>query len=268
MRFTVGLRPRDRKILQFFIPSLPARIEAVMRHFPHEMAKLYLEDLKTTAPGDIPGYPKMLKVRELKLPGIKSTFGVVAPGYAHSARLRGSDAKVTAIWVRPKTYQGEVDPGVVVLARHNPWTMDTLPYEPERRHASLVSRRVTEREVQAIMAKKKLGQETVKRDLAAVGIRKTARTHAVLLTRRVSRDIAFEVLRREFGLTQPHVAHWRPALKRARSLHVTQVLKKMQRWLTVPGEQRWQRDVEAKPERAATAKRVKEFQDRIAKGGR
>lgn len=260
----MGINKRDERMLRLVVKKLDKRVGAIMRHVPHEIAKLYLEDLQRTAPEDIPGYPKMLKLRELEVPGIDSTFGVVAPGYAHSARLRGSDAKVTAIYVKARVYQGEQDPGVVILARHNPWTMDSLPYEPEKRWSSLVSRRVSTREVQKIVATHKLSAEKIKRELADAKVRYSPRTHAVLLQRRVSRDIAFEVLRREFGLTKPHVAHWRPALRRVRNLHVRTVLKTMIRWLAVPSERRWERDVEVKTERASTAKRIKEFQDRIA----
>lgn len=267
MKLGIRFKPRDKRKMQDLIRKLDVRVEAIIRHFPHEIAKLYLEDIQSMAPEDIPGYPKMLKLRELKHSDADSVFGVVAPGYAHSSRLRGGDAKVTTIWVKARVYQGEQDPGAIILARHSPWTMDTLPYEPEKLWASLVSRRVTESEATRVVATQKKNRELVKRQLADANVRYTPRSHPVLLQRRVSRDIAFEVLRREFGLTKPHVAHWRPALRRARTSHVTAVLKKMLRWFTVPSERRWERDVVAKPERASTAKRVREFQDRIA-GGR
>ncbi len=189
---------------------------------------------------------------------------MVAPGYAHSARLRGSDAKVTVIYVKPKVRQKMEDPGVVILSRHNPWTMDTLPYEPEKRWASLISRRVTEREIRRVVAARKLEQEAVKRELADAGVRFPPRAHPVLLARRVSRDIVFEVIRREFGLTQPHVAHWRPSIRRVRDLHVRQVLKTMLRWLTVPSERRWERETNIKIEKASVVRRVRVFQDRVS----
>jgi hypothetical protein len=264
------MNPYTKRVLRDLAPTLPDRVDSVIEHFTFEIAKAFLDDIQASAPEDIPGYPDMLIVNRIpiKQGEITHAFGVMAPGNAHQMRLRGTDAKVMAIWVRPKTHQGKQDPGAIVLARHNPWTMDTLPYEPKRLWASLIARKVTEREVGQIIGMKQAGREGVKRELADAGIKIPARVHAVLLTRRVSRDIAFEVLRREFGLTRPHVAHWRPALKRARSLHTTFWLKRMLRWVSVPSEKRWERPVVVKPGKASAAKRVVEFQNRIAGRGR
>ena len=145
--------------------------------------------------------------------------------------------------------------------------MTTLPYEPGRAEASIRSRRVSTRETQKIEAQRKADLSQVKAELKEAGVKET-RPHPTLIQRRVSRDIAFEVLRKEFGINAKHQAHWRPAIRAARRKYVAQALRKLVRWLTVPSERRWKTEVVTKQEKPSTVKRIQGFQDHIAAGGR
>lgn len=245
------------------VNELPERVEGIIHHFPEQIAKMMLQDLVGKAPKDIPGYPKMLQLRRLDLPVADSTVGLIVPGYEHSYRLRPSDVMNTVLYVRSKVRAGAApDPAVVILSNHNPWTMGTLPFEPHRRQASLMSRRVTRREVLKIEKKRMAEREGIDKELEDLGI-KPSRFHPTLLSRRVSRDIAFEVLRREFGIeVKPH-AHWRPALGAAKKKYPRRVMKMMIRWLAVPSESRWKRRSAMKVEKATAAKRVRDFQQFI-----
>lgn len=267
MEFFLKQDAYNKKIYDL-VAELPDRVQAIINVFPDRIAEDVLNELIRTAPKDIPRYPKMLKLVQLDAQGIDSTVGIIVPGYEQSYRLRASDAAAVLLYVKPREFKNQKpDPGAVILAEHSPWTMATLPYEIHRMQGSIKSRRVHPREVQKIEKKRKSELPTVVRKLKDVGIY-PKRTHPVLMQRRVTRDVAFEVLRKEFGINTKHQAHWRPALRAARRKYVGKTLMKLVRWLTVPSERRWKKRVTRKREKASTIRRIQSFQDYIAAGGR
>jgi hypothetical protein len=100
------------------------------------------------------------------------------------------------------------------------------------------------------------------RDLGVTNLRPEGK---ITLSRKVSRDLLFEIVRHEFGI--PPIkgrAHWRPILRRVpQSLGLAE-FRKLYRWFAFPEEQRW-RSIRALPvERASVIKRVQRFQDLMA----
>ncbi len=233
--------PRNR-VAFALAGSLEERVKAIIKHFPVEMAWQMLAYLDAMAPKDMDDYPALLAVRRFKVPNIDSVAGVVAPGRAHGQKLTRSDVPRTVLFIRPRMVSGRaVDPAAVLLSEYNPWTMGTLPYEPSKLAATIMSRRVRANEVAEIERRRTLDRMVVDRQVRELG-KIPARKDPVLLERRVIRDLAFEILRREYGLGDaPHVAHWRPAVRLARGTLVKRVLKTYLRWLAVPSEQRWRR---------------------------
>jgi hypothetical protein len=136
--------------------------------------------------------------------------------------------------------------------------MGTLPFEPPPRHASIRAVRATEREIQRIEAMRKKELPGVKVELAKQQIR--VRENTERFARRVTRDLAFEVLRREFGIKATHRAHWRPAIRAAATTHADQALKELIRWFAVPSERRWKRNLVVKKAQPAVTRRIKRFQ--------
>jgi hypothetical protein len=267
MEFFVKQDAYNKKVLKL-VEELPDRVMAIIVHFPDLIAQLVYEDIRKSAPKGIPKYPKMLKLRQIDVPGVDSTVGIIVPGYEHSYRLRTTDAKDTVLYIKPRVYKERgLDPGAVALAKRNPWTMTTLPYEPHRTHASITSRRVSPREAAKIEVLRKRDLPQVKLELKEGGV-EAKRPHPTLVQRRVSRDIAFEVLRREFGINAKHQSHWRPGIRAARRSYVAKTLRKLVRWLTVPADLQWKRDLVTQREKASTVKRIQGFQDHIAAGGR
>lgn len=268
MRVVVKQATSNKRVDRL-IQELPDRVEAIIRNFPAHIAEQVLMELDKTAPKDIEGYPDLLELVRMELQGVDSTFGVIAPGSAHSTKLRMEDAPDTVLYVKAKRgVGGAPDPGAVILAEHNPWTMSTLPFEPAKRQATIVSRKVSPREMAIIEERRKSERDAVVAQLRSIGI-EPGRLHPTLLQRRVGRDIAFEVMRREFGIAGQHDAHWRPAIRKARTVFIERLMKRhLIRWLAVPSETRWKKKFPARLERAATAKRLRGFQDLVANAGR
>lgn len=233
--------PRNRAAWKL-AGSLEERIAAIIEHFPVDLSWEMLAYLDAMAPKDMDDYPAILQVRRFKMEKLGEVAGVVAPGSAHGQKLSRADVPRTVLYVRPRVVSGRaVDPAAVVLSQYNPWTMGTLPYEPSKMEASIMSRRVRQAEVAEIERRRTLDRALVDRQVRDLG-KIPVRADPVLLQRRVIRDLAFEILRREYGLGDAaHVAHWRPAVRLARGPLVKRVLKTYLRWLSVPSEQRWRR---------------------------
>jgi len=141
--------------------------------------------------------------------------------------------------------------------------MDTLPYEPNRREASILSRRVTEREAQPIESARRRELDDVKAELRDLGVQMRPKGK-VLLSRRVSRDIAFEILRREFGYPPtPGVAHWRPAIHMLPKLSERE-FKQLFGWFANPGDSQYTSVGALEVEKPSVMKRVQKFQDLVA----
>lgn len=257
---TVRENPNNRRVYRW-AEELEDRVRSIVTHMPIDMAHEYLTYLTALAPRDMGNYPDLLMVRRFKVKGIESVAGVVAPGAAHIQRLNRADVARTVLYVNPRIVGGKaVDPASVVLWEHNPWTMMTLPFEPSRMGASIVSRRVSNREVAEIERLRMSERPSVDQQLRGLGV-VPVRIDPALLDRPVIRDLAFEILRREYGLGDaPHVAHWRPVSRLARGPLVKRVLKSYLRWLAVPSEQRWKRRPRDRFGNPNEVKRVQGFQ--------
>lgn len=259
VEITIREAPYNRMVYRL-AAQLEPRVRSIIAHFTEEMAREFMEAVQRGAPTDIAGYPDNLVLHRY-LVHDWTMIGVTVPFQSFSYKLRDVDAKRTVIYVQPKTVAGKaVDPAAVLLWENNPWTMETLPYEPGRKEAKLISRRVSKREAKVIEQRRNASASMIDSELRKLG-KKPHRAHPVLLERRVIRDLAFEILRREYGLGDAaHVSHWRPALRRAKQTLPKQVLKGYIRWLAVPSETRWKKALTTKRGRTAEMKQIQRFQ--------
>lgn len=268
MRFVVKERPLNIHTWKT-VDQLPSRVKAVIRQLPIDIARMVLDELDESAPDGIEDYPDMLDLRRFTVPGVDSVVGVVVPKGAQSRSLRMQDAGETVIYVIPvERRTGDLsDAGASILAEHNPWTMDSLPYEPTHRQATLMTRKVSRREVSRITARRKSEVDSVVSRLKKEAGIDPKRQHSTMLRRRVTRDVAFEVMRREFGVGGKHDAHWRPAIGKARRKFISHLMqRKFIRWLAVPSEMRWKKRDVVKLEKTSV-RRFARFQELVASGG-
>ena len=266
LEFYIKEEPKNKDARKL-VSEWQDRLDAFILALPQEIAQRVHLDVQKLAPTDIPKYPEMLKVVQFPRQGDWQLIGVIPPGWNYSQRLKGSDLQRTIIYVLPKMRGGEVvSQAAVVLSRNNPWTMNTLPYEPKKTEASLRARRISERDVKAIEVKRNADKKAIEEELRALGVPIRA-TGKVLLERRVSRDIAFEVLRREKGIGMPGKAHWRPAVRAIYTQHFKKAMEELGVWMADPDNEEWEEDRNLPIEAASVIKKVQEFQDRIVPDG-
>lgn len=181
------------------------------------------------------------------------------------------DSGRTVLYVRPKRNRAvPIGKEVQVLEKHNPWTMETLPFSPKRNEAILITRRVSRGEVRRVTAKRKDDKPAWSAELAKLGVRHVRKdTVPPELKTRTVQDVAFEALRLEFGYGGVRaVPHWRPSVKEA-------LMSLQEEWrrsasgpvsgmVSNPKNSRWKKAVPKVPSiRIADLKRLDWFQKRL-----
>ena len=198
----------DSKRAEKDLAKIRDALPVMMKESTYRIAKQFLDEVKAGAPRDIAGYPDMLELFEIK--GDEAAFVVMPDPQTIERRLGPKDAGITLIFIHPIQKNGQiVSEAAGLLYEHNPWTMSTLPYAPKPKDATTIYRKV--RNLDVIRRETELQSEAypVRKKLAALGVK--LETVEKLKARR---DIAFEVLRAEYGIYRAGVAHWRPALRR------------------------------------------------------
>lgn len=263
MRLTVSL-DRDAQRALRLMRQWPDRLDAYQAGVLDGVAKTLHQAVVDAAPqGVIPGYPEMLAVLALESMGPLDLAWIGPPTGKTKYKLRVSDVGRVALWVVPKMAgQEAVDQAAAILAAESPWTMASLPYEPSRRVASIVSRSVTQREVRLIEQRQRSEGTRVQRQLREAGATLRPK-EKVLLDESVQRDLAFEILRHEFGVKVKARAHWRPALRRLREMLVREAARRAG-WVADPADMRWRSSRVTQPVDKGMLGRAKKFTDRVA----
>lgn len=150
-------------------------------------------------------------------PGSEPVFAIMVSPKAR--RIRRVDVPRTVLYIRPRRRMRPPLPEIEILEKFNPWTLESMPFVPNRKDALVVSRKVSEREVQRVSQSRRADRSQWRKELVKCGIRDDRLNRRLLRTEvrrlRAIPDVEFEALRMEFGLggTKP-VPHWRPAIRR------------------------------------------------------
>lgn len=263
MQLVIRSDAKNKRVMKL-VSQLEKRIAGIIRTTPRDVAKGVFKTLMATAPGGIPGYPDLLRVEAIRVSGGASVVGIV--GDAKPARIKAAEVPRTVLYIQPvMSAKGEASSeAAALLASLNPWTVDTLPWEPSRREANVITRNVTEREVRRIEQRRSGDLTSVVAELRRLGVTIRPRS-SVPPKRKVVRDVAFEVLRREFGIEIQGQAHWRPAIRAASRAILRSVLKRRRAWLTMPGNAQWKRPLGLPFGSMSQVRDMQRFQRMVAK---
>jgi hypothetical protein len=259
---------RNKKVIdaafQQLLDEFDERMDGFVEKLPEELAQALLKEVTRLAPkGQIEGYPDFLTVSRVqgKTDGY-SVYCVIPSAKGFKTRLKSGDSLRVVLDVHPKVIGGKVDEASMVLARRNPWTMGTLPYEPPKRDAQIVSRKVTEKEARFIEYERRKQREDVVKELKALG--KPIRAESkVLLEQKVERDLYWEVTRIEFGLSAVAKPHWRPATRALTKELMRRTLDELLRRLFDPDDSGMTRPRTVPIEPSSVVERVRRFQDKV-----
>lgn len=144
----------------------------------------------------------------------KDVVGAVIQANPRARRVRALPPESTVLYIVPRRISKKTTQASI-LAKHSPWTLDTLPFYPSRKDAKIISRRATEREVQQTQRARDKDRKQWRRALLQLGVRVAAKKQvkAARLGKAVT-DVAFEGARLELGLGGTKaIPHWRPAVR-------------------------------------------------------
>jgi len=190
--------------------ELPLRAAAIQRYLMYTAAQETLEAVVAKIPNkpEFSAYSKALRVVQSGLPK-NPVFSVIAEGKEEPVIVA-----TDVLYFKPKKIRGRIDPVVGVLMQYQPWTTDTLPFEPPRKFADMVSRRVTRDEVNRVRKAREDSRSEWTQQLQKLGVQPKPKTEDEQAQTKAVADLTFMALRLEYGLGRTKaVAHWRPAIR-------------------------------------------------------
>jgi hypothetical protein len=104
--------------------------------------------------------------------------------------------------VHPAKRSRKPDPAVLVLERFNPWTVDSLPFKPDRKLGIVIQRKATAKRVTKVTQARTKQRSKWSRELSRVGFKEIRKDTRLKISSSVSSipDVAMDALKLEFGL--------------------------------------------------------------------
>lgn len=196
-----------------FIKELDKRADAFKRMFTYAVATDLLDLVKSKIPSTGQGaqLAKSLKVSE----GPNSVFAVSIS--SKSQNIKKTDAPVTLIYIKARRIQDRVRQDIKILQDYSPWTIDTLPFWPDKKQALIIQRKVDKKIVDRIAKLRQDSSKEVKNKLIKLGQKDTnsaiSRKTIDFRKAKAIPDVAFQMLTMEFGGGSQRGMHmWRNAL--------------------------------------------------------
>jgi len=219
--------------------ELTLRVQHLQARALEILARDALQRLQEGADAMDASYASRLSLARTKFrPG--EAFAIVLRGEPLRKRLLELDTASQVVYVRPR--KGQPPSKVIdILRQYSPWPTDVLPVQPPRGAARVVYRTVTRDEVAGVRRLRAADATAWRTALSQAGVRLPMPRPSEGL--RVVEDLAFQVLRMEFGskATQARPL-WLPTLRTVRS-RVRQLWRRREfhRALTDSTFYKWQR---------------------------
>lgn len=223
----------------------PRRARSLVRMTAYMAARSVYADVMAKIPAAHKGLRKSLRLS--RITGLSDS----AAGYAVHAVSKGSSVPVseetrTVLYVAAKTnLMAPVPDSVKILVEHGPWTVDTLPFQPDLKFATVVSRKANPKTVAKVRRTRGRDRPVWLRKMNAVGLREVRKDARLRANRQMPSipDAAFESVRLEFGLggAAAH-PHWRPAILKLRRRMATGMIganPQFYRTMTDPSYSGW-----------------------------
>lgn len=201
------------KAVNKWAAAVQERYEGGKRMFLLASAKILLTAIKGKAP-TIAGVGKYADSLEVVVVDGLRAEEAVAIIYKYKQRRRikkDMNGRRMALLIKPREGAPK---WVSVLARYQPWPAYMVPVVPDSKDAQVIARQVTETEEQDLRDRLLTNRRKIEFELRDNGCDKPVRTDTKFNDAiEVVDDVAFEVLRSEFGYgAGKQVSHWRPAM--------------------------------------------------------
>ena len=198
-----------------------------------EAAEIARDAIQLSAPRvDGEDYANDLKIVLVEGGEGEWTEGAAVVHHGKTRKLEGDDPD-TALYISPKT---NAPAFVGVLKKYGPWPASLLPVKLDSSDARVIARRVTSSEIQKLTRRIMSKQGQIEADLKRAGLNEADLTQDNQgIDTEVQDDLAFAVLRYEFGIQQKQIKHWNPGLKEV-DRRMNRLAKKMVEYVSTGRE--------------------------------
>ncbi len=258
--FTVKEAPGNR-LVKKYLRELPQRMEAAGTMLSHAAAAMVVAEIRKTAP-DIAGfddYRESVVLRQVL--GEVSEFAVVVEANA-AGTLNEDDAPTTVLSFAFLNASADVhseEARMLVMA--GPWPADMVPFRAPRGELKVSSKRLTVVEVNALRNRLRESWKDLKREAAKRGLEMPKKPESYV-GQKVNKNIAFQVLRSEFGVGEPLQPHWRPAVRKVKKAF-PKLWETIRRTVADPSYSGWRARLAEEAMSSQNLRDVVDFQDRL-----
>lgn len=245
MSFSVTMDKGSEDVLRL-AKEWPQRMEHVapmITYLSADYTRRYVQDRLGQDPS-LRAYRDALEVAQVK--------GLKRGESAYSLHL--NTGAPTARKVAPKRTLLEVrvvkrrttapDPASAILEKYSPWTLDTLPFKPDRKDAVVIMRKASAVAVMKVASDRKKQQNLWARELRRAGVRAGDRQNSLNFpTDAPISNMTTDALTAEFGLGKKRpLPAWRLAVQRLQREALPAFLKDQKHFvfpLTRPSDKVW-----------------------------
>lgn len=227
------------------VGELSERVRTVQRMLPYYASAHTIDHVREKAPRGAVELKRALRISRVKgLPDNQTAYVVHAVPRGKATKRSEEESTVLYVSAKPNLLR-RVPDSVRILEDHSPWTVDTLPFQPDVRTSVVVSRSVNPRVVGKVRESRKRDRPVWRRKMLDAGLRETRKDQRIRRNRALKAipDVAYDSLRLEFGLGgMPSKPHWRPAILKLASGGLAGMIRsnrEISRTMTDPNYQSW-----------------------------
>lgn len=228
---------RDQaKTLKSYAKSLQPRARVFMNAATQRVAERVYAELAMNMPNEAKELRDALRIDRVRA-GVP-TFAIYLK--QREQKVNKDEKDRILLEVAPKRGTFRVPKTVQVLADFSPWTLDTIPFAPDKRFATVTKRKVSEWAVEQVRKDRRKDRKKWAKQLGGrvppAAIRQRDQIEAVS-------DLMLQTMMYEFGLGGKNHPHWRPAvIPNIRPSAVASIVnsdKILERILADPEYRRW-----------------------------
>ena len=196
------------------VDTLAERADVFQQYMVREVASGVQEEIRARAPNDkdLPtDYKRELEV--VRVDGRDASYAIVYRGRPESAKNLDPEKTVLYITILNTSDRSPEATLFLELSRFQPFTMDTMPLEVPRDTAFVVARVVTRAETDLVRKRVQRQKSKIQRVVDKFGRDVRSKRAFDINSAELFNDLAFQVLRKEFGIGLSKKPHWRPSLR-------------------------------------------------------
>lgn len=183
------------------------RARAYKRHIVYSLAKRIYKDVEKRIPSEAEELLKSLQLAQINTKNPAYLVRIQAV----SQTVEADEEDQVILEVVAKSGPVVTPARTRLLIDYSPWTLDTIPYTPDPRFATVIKRKVSPMAVRGVRMDRKRDRSW-RRIMFRVGIRPAQAKSREAGPIKAMSDLRLQSVTYEFGLTGVYKPHWRPAI--------------------------------------------------------